>query len=107
MPHRIRSVRTPGAAAQNVRTPGADVQTLESAAATAPKLLTVKEAAAYARPLKLLTIKEAAAFAKVSIQTVRRWIKAGLLKIYRAGRQIRINEFDLVDMLSSQELKSL
>jgi excisionase family DNA binding protein len=51
--------------------------------------------------LKLLTIKEAAAFARVSTQTVRRWIKAGYLKIYRAGRQIRINESDLVNLLSS------
>ena len=65
----------------------------------------MKEAAVYARPLKLLTIKEAAAFAKVSTQTVRRWIKAGLLKIYRAGRQIRIDESDLVNYLSLQDLK--
>ena len=58
-------------------------------------------------PLKLLTIKEAAAFAKVSTQTVRRWVKAGYLKIYRAGRQVRIGESDLVNLLSSQDLKWL
>jgi excisionase family DNA binding protein len=61
-----------------------------------------KAAAAHPRPLKLLTIKEAADFAKVSTQSIRRWIKAGLLKIYRAGRQIRIDESDLVSFLSSQ-----
>jgi excisionase family DNA binding protein len=51
--------------------------------------------------LRLLSIKEAADYAKVSTQTVRRWIKAGYLKIYRAGRQIRIDEADLVQYLST------
>jgi excisionase family DNA binding protein len=97
MAHRIRIVRKPGAA----------VQAVASTPPTSPKRVTVQEAAAYARPLKLLTIKEAAAFAKVSTQTVRRWIKAGMLKIYRAGRQIRINESDLVKFLSSEDLKWL
>ena len=32
-------------------------------------------------------------------QTIRRWITAGL-KIYRAGRQIRIDEQDLMDFIS-------
>jgi excisionase family DNA binding protein len=59
------------------------------------------------RPLKLMSVQDAANYAKVSTQTVRRWIKAGQLKIYRAGRQIRIDEFDLVDYLSLQELKWL
>jgi excisionase family DNA binding protein len=68
------------------------------------RLPAVKEAAAYVRPLELLTIKEAAAFAKVSTQSVRRWIKAGLLKIYRAGRQTRIDESELVNLLSLQDL---
>jgi excisionase family DNA binding protein len=49
--------------------------------------------------LKLLSVQEAAGYAKVSPQTVRRWIKAGLLKIYRAGRQIRIDESDLLAYL--------
>ena len=53
-------------------------------------------------PLKLLTLREAAEYAKVSIQTVRRWIKAGHIKIYRAGRQIRIDESDLIRFLSVQ-----
>ena len=48
----------------------------------------------------LLTVKDAAAYARVSEQTIRRWITAGL-KIYRAGRQIRIDEQDLVDFISA------
>jgi excisionase family DNA binding protein len=51
------------------------------------------------KQLKLLSVREAAGYAKVSPQTVRRWIKAGLLKIYRAGRQIRIDESDLLAYL--------
>jgi excisionase family DNA binding protein len=56
-----------------------------------PKPLIGKEAG-HARKLELLTIKEAAAFAKVSTQTLRRAMKNGRLKFYRAGRQIRIDE---------------
>ena len=52
------------------------------------------------RSLRLLSIQEAAGYAKVSTQTIRRWIKSGRLKIYRGGRQIRIDESDLVDFLS-------
>jgi excisionase family DNA binding protein len=47
-------------------------------------------------PLELLSVKDAAAYAKVSTQTVRRLIKAGNLKTYRVGRQIRIDESDLI-----------
>ena len=50
--------------------------------------------------LKLLSVKESADYAKVSTQTVLRAIKAGHLKTYRAGRQIRIDESDLVQCLS-------
>jgi excisionase family DNA binding protein len=52
-----------------------------------------------------MSVKDAGAYAKVSTQSIRRWIRTGRLKIYRAGRQIRINEADLVDLLSPQELK--
>jgi excisionase family DNA binding protein len=55
--------------------------------------------------LKLLTLKDAAGFAKVSTQTVRRLIKAGDLKTYRVGRQIRIDESDLIANITPQELK--
>lgn len=43
------------------------------------------------RSLKLMSVQGAAQYAHVSTQTVRRAIKAGHLKIYRAGRQIRID----------------
>lgn len=52
------------------------------------------------RPLELLSVEEAARYAKVSVQTVRRWLKSGKLRFYRAGRQIRIDVSDLVHSLS-------
>ena len=52
------------------------------------------------RPLELLTVKEAATCAKVSPQTIRRMIKRGDLKIYRAGHQIRIDTADLFTCIS-------
>jgi excisionase family DNA binding protein len=59
------------------------------------------------RSLRLMSVQGAADYAKVSTQTVRRAIKAGDLKTYRIGRQIRIDESDLVNYLSSQCLKWL
>jgi excisionase family DNA binding protein len=52
------------------------------------------------RPLELLSVKEAAHYTKVSTQTLRRAMKAGRLKFYRAGKQIRIDEDDLIRYLS-------
>lgn len=52
------------------------------------------------RPLKLMSIQETAIKGKVSIQTVRRLIKAGKLKSYRIGRQRRIDESDFLDCIS-------
>ena len=57
------------------------------------------EPAAPARSPALLSVKDAAERIQVSTQTIRRMIKAGL-KIYRAGRQIRIAEQDLMDFIS-------
>jgi excisionase family DNA binding protein len=57
------------------------------------------------RALKLLSVRDAADFAKVSTQTVRRLIKAGKLKVYRVGRQIRIDESDLIDIISGEDSK--
>ena len=57
------------------------------------------------RSLELMSVQGAADYARVSTQTVRRAIKAGRLKIYRIGRQIRIDESDLVNYLSLEELK--
>jgi excisionase family DNA binding protein len=48
------------------------------------------------RCLTLLTVQEAADYASVSKQTVRRWIRAGDLRVLRAGCQIRIDESDLL-----------
>ena len=50
-------------------------------------------------PVELLTVKEAAAFVCVSEVSIRRWIKARLLRCYRVGRQIRIPKADLIDFL--------
>ena len=44
-------------------------------------------------------MQEAANSASVSKQTVRRWIRAGDLRVLRAGRQIRIDESDLLAYL--------
>ena len=57
------------------------------------------EPAAPARSPALLSVKDAAERIQVSTQTIRRMIKAGL-KIYRAGRQIRIAEQALMDFIS-------
>jgi excisionase family DNA binding protein len=51
------------------------------------------------RCLTLLTGQQAADYAAVSKQTVRRWIRAGHLRVLRAGRQIRIDESDLLAYL--------
>jgi excisionase family DNA binding protein len=50
--------------------------------------------------LNLLSIRDVAAYARVSATTVRRWISQSGLKTYRAGKQIRIDERDLIEFLS-------
>jgi excisionase family DNA binding protein len=57
------------------------------------------------RSLRVLTIQEAAAYGKVSAQTIRRLIKAGMLKTYQLGKQIRIDEADLIALMSRVVLK--
>ena len=52
------------------------------------------------RSLNVLTVAEAAHYTKCSTQTIRRALKAGHLKFYRAGRQIRIDEDDLIQWMS-------
>ena len=49
---------------------------------------------------RLLSIGAAAALMHVSTQTVRREIRSGKLKSYRAGRQLRINLADLFNYLN-------
>jgi excisionase family DNA binding protein len=51
-------------------------------------------------PKSLMSVREAANYCKVSTTTIRRAIKSGHLQIYRAGKQIRIYEPDLVKYLS-------
>ena len=51
-------------------------------------------------PKSLMSVRDAATYCKVSTQTIRRAIKAGHLQIYRAGKQIRIYEPDLIKYLS-------
>jgi excisionase family DNA binding protein len=50
--------------------------------------------------LNLMTLQEAAAYARVSISTLRRWVRDEGLAFYKAGRQIRIDETELVRFLS-------
>lgn len=66
----------------------------------------VRKPATPARPVahpppSLLSVRGAADYYRVSQQTVRRMIKAGKLKTYRVGRQIRIDMDDLVKCMSS------
>ena len=51
-------------------------------------------------PPSLLSVKDAADYYHVSPQTVRRLIKAGRLKTYRVGRQIRIDLTDIIHCMS-------
>lgn len=44
----------------------------------------------------VLTVDEAAAFAKVHHTTIREWVKDGSLSARKPGRRIRINRVDLV-----------
>jgi excisionase family DNA binding protein len=52
------------------------------------------------KQLTLLTLQEAAAYARVSISTVRRWVSGAGLRFYKAGRQKRVDEKELVKFLS-------
>lgn len=63
-----------------------------------PGAAPLKKPAAHA-PQELLTLRQAAAYAVVSVSTLRRWVRDGLLPVYRAGRQIRIDRADLVAVL--------
>jgi excisionase family DNA binding protein len=57
--------------------------------------------------LKLLTLKEVAAYARVSMSTVRRWVRNEGLPAYKAGRQKRVDETELVRFLCGNELRFL
>jgi excisionase family DNA binding protein len=42
-------------------------------------------------PARLVSVEEAAAHLSISVQTVRRWCKAGQLAYVRRGRELRID----------------
>jgi PTS system nitrogen regulatory IIA component len=51
-----------------------------------------------------LTVQEVSDLLRVSVYTVRRWIKEGTLPAYKVGRGWRIGEADLAGWLSQQRL---
>jgi excisionase family DNA binding protein len=53
--------------------------------------------------LNLLTLQEVAAYARVSISTVRRWVRDEGLPFYKARRQKRVDEKKLVKFLSGEK----
>jgi excisionase family DNA binding protein len=65
----------------------------------------VGAAGAAPKQLTLMTLQEAATYARVSISTVRRWVADEGLPVYKAGRQKRIDETELVRFLSGAELQ--
>lgn len=51
-----------------------------------------------------LTPQEVSVLLRVSVYTVRRWIKAGSLPAYKVGRGWRIGRLDLDRWLSQQQI---
>ena len=51
---------------------------------------------------RLLTIAEVAEHLRVNVKTVRRWISTEELAAYRVGRQWRITEDQLMQLLRAQ-----
>ena len=51
---------------------------------------------------RLLTISDVAELLKVSTRSVRRWIDARELPVYRLGRNVRISEAALRDFLDNK-----
>jgi len=54
-----------------------------------------------------LTPQEVSDRLRVSVYTVRRWIKEGDLPAYKVGRGWRISEFDLEGWLDDQRLTTV
>ena len=50
---------------------------------------------------RLLTIADVADRCQVSSRSVRRWIDEGRLKVIRLGRNVRVSERDLANLLSN------
>jgi excisionase family DNA binding protein len=53
--------------------------------------------------MKLLTLREAAQRLRVSVVTVRRRIRGGMLRAFRSGRILRVREQDLEAMMTRRE----
>jgi excisionase family DNA binding protein len=51
----------------------------------------------------LLTIQEAADLLKISVATVRKWVKQGVVSYYRIGRGLRFKRGELLDMLTKTD----
>ena len=58
-------------------------------------------------PQSFLTPHEVSNLLRVSVYTVRRWIKEGNLPAYKVGRGWRIRESDLNEWLGQQRLVSM
>lgn len=56
--------------------------------------------------MKLLTINESAKLLRVHPNTIRNLIVAGKLPAYRIGRNIRIEEADLIDLAKKEQVKA-
>jgi excisionase family DNA binding protein len=57
-------------------------------------------------PSRVVSVDEAAGHLSVSVQTIRRWCKAGLLPYVRRGRELRI-DLTKVRALSGEEIRRL
>ena len=51
-------------------------------------------------PTELMSIRAVMNYLSVSDPTIRRWIRSGNLRSYKAGRQVRIDKADLISFLS-------
>ena len=57
-------------------------------------------------PSRVVSVEEAAGHLSVSVQTIRRWCKAGLLPYVRRGRELRI-DLTKVRALSGEDVRRL
>lgn len=51
---------------------------------------------------RFLRVKEAAEFLRVSVPTIRKWIRVGKLQPHRAGRVILFERDDLLRLLGAK-----
>lgn len=57
-------------------------------------------------PARVVSVQEAARHLSVSVQTIRRWCKAGALPYVRRGRELRI-DLSKIRALSGQDVRRL